>query len=597
MPTLNFIHSVANTPQTVRLFKKITTLGRDNTNDIPIPHPSVDANHAYLVFDGKHYTLSGVSKKSVVQVNGRKDKTFVLAHKDVITLGEVNLTFDLFDEAWTSDDKRVRTEIESYRKLHQLTEKLMSAATIEELLNLLIDAVIEVTGADNGFLILRRENQELDFTVARNLNRETIGNAINYVSDTIISRVIQTRRPVIVSDALNDEQFKSSASVLNLKLSSVMCVPLIARGSLLGIIYVGNNNVINLFTPDKLQLMEIFAGQASLLIQNALLLNELQVDKQSLKEQIEQMRYGSMVGASESMREVFRKIEKVAGIDVPVLIQGETGTGKELVAREIHLKSSRRNGPFVVINCGAIPRELLESEMFGHLRGSFTGAVANKIGKFKAANGGTLFLDEIGDMPLELQVKILRALEEHKIVPVGDTRLEAVDIRVIAATNIPLERAAKEGAFREDLFYRLNVITIWLPPLRDRRDDVTLIAKYFLARYAKEYERRIKGFSPRSLEAILNHEWPGNVREVENRIKKAVIMADRNLIEPEDLDLSAAELQSIKPLAEAREEFQMEYIREALRRNGGNRTKTAQVLDVDPRTIFRYLEKMTEEEV
>ena len=593
MPSLNFIHSAPNGLKSVRIFKKITTLGRDNTNDIPITDPSVDQNHAYIVFDGKHYSISGVGKKNVVQVNGKRAKNVELTHKDVITLGDVNFTFDLFDEAASADHDNLQAEIEAYRKLYGFADRLMSGANLEELLNNFIDMVIEVTGADNGFLVLRKEDQGLDYTVARNLNRETIDNAIDMVSDSIISRVIQSRRAVIVSDALNDETFRNAQSVMKLELVSVMCVPLIARGNLLGIIYLGNNNVVSLFTPDKLQVLEIFASLAALLIQNAVLINELRLDRQNLKERIKKLSYGSIIGSSETMKEVFNKIDKVATIDIPILIQGETGTGKELVAKEIHLKSGRRDGPFVAINCGAIPRELLESELFGHVKGAFTGAYATKPGKFKAANGGTLFLDEIADMPLELQVKILRALEEHKIVPVGDTRVEAVDIRVIAASNKPLAQAIQEGCFREDLFYRLNVVTLTLPPLKERGDDVALIAKYFLNRYAAEYGRKIKGFSSQALEVVGRYEWPGNVRELENRIKKAVIMAEKNVIEPADLDLPADELAPIKPLAEAREEFQVEYIREALRRNNGNRTKTAQALDVDPRTIFRYLEKMS----
>lgn len=592
MPSLNFIHELPNTPKQVRLFKKITTIGRDSTNDIAIAQSSVDDNHAYLIFDGKHYTISGVGKKNVLLVNGKKEKTVALTHKDVITLGDVNLTFDLFDELTVDKREDLQSEIESYRKLYQLTEKLMNGANIEDLLNNLIDIVIDISGADRGFLILRKEDKNLDFTVARNVKKETITNAISYVSDSIISKVITSRKPVIVSDALNDEVFSTSASVMNLKLVSVMCVPLLARGDLLGIIYIGNNNVINLFTAENLQILEVLAAQAALLIQNALLINELKIEGKELKEKIEQLKFGSMIGSSEAMRDVFNKIEKVSNVDIPVLIQGETGTGKELVAQEIHNKSNRKDGPFVVINCGAIPKDLLESELFGHVKGAFTGAISNKVGKFKAADGGTLFLDEIGDMPLELQVKILRVLEEHKVVPVGDTKTQDIDIRVIAATNKPLDEATREGSFREDLFYRLNVITIWLPPLRERGDDVGLIAKYFLNRYTNEYDRKLKGFSQRAMASISKHPWKGNVRELENRIRKAVILADTKLIEPEDLDLDPNEIAPIKPLAIAREEFQISYIQEALRRNNNNRTKAAQALDVDPRTIFRYLEKM-----
>ncbi len=595
MPSLQFIYNNPNGPQTVRLFKKITTLGSENTNDICISSQGLDDNHAYIVFDGKHYTISGVSKKNVIQINGKREKNYKLTHKDVITIGDVNLTFDLFDEMNSGAGESAQAEIAGYRKLHEFTERLLSQYRIEELLNSLIDLVIDASQADSGFLILKREDKGFEFTVARNLKKETIANAISYVSDTIIAKVVESRKSVIVSDAMNDDSFNKSVSVMNLKLSSVMCVPLIARGNFLGILYLGNNSVINLFTPEKLQLLEVFAGQASLLIQNALMVNELQLDRKELREKIDQIRFGSMIGSSEAMRDVFIKISKIAGVDVPVLIQGDTGTGKELVAREIHEKSPRKDGPFVAINCGAIPGELLESELFGHKRGAFTGAVSSRMGKFKAADGGTLFLDEVGDMPMELQVKILRALEEHRVVPVGETSSIEVDIRIVAATNQPLEQAIADGRFREDLYYRLNVIGLQLPPLRERGDDVLLIAKYFLNRYSEEYSRKIKGFSQRAVEALKTYAWPGNVRELENRIKKAVILLESNMVEPEDLEIEAAAQGGIlQPLAVAREDFQKEYIRKALKVNNGNRTKTAQMLDVDPRTIFRYLEKMNE---
>jgi len=595
MPSLQFINNNPGGPQSVKLFKKITTLGADNTNDISIPDPSLDSNHAYIVFDGKHYNISPVNRRSVILINGHKEKAYKLTHKDVITLGEVNLTFDLFDEIDNRSNDMAHSEMAGYRKLHEFTEKLLGQYRIEELLNALIDMLIEVTQADKGFLILKREDKGFDVTVARNINRETIDSAIGYVSDTIIARVVETRKSVIVADAMNDEFFNKSVSVMNLKLSSVMCAPIVARGNMLGIIYLGNNNVINLFTPEKMQLLEIFASQAALIIQNALIVNELQLDRKELQEKIEQIRFGRMIGSSDAMREVFLKISKIAGVDVPVLILGDTGTGKELVAREIHEKSMRKDGPFIAINCGAIPGDLLESELFGHKRGAFTGAIANRIGKFKAADGGTLFLDEIGDMPMELQVKILRALEEHRIVPVGETTPVDVNIRVVAATNRPLEKAIAEGRFREDLYYRLNVIGLQLPPLCERGDDVILVARYFLNRYSDEYERRIKGFSAGAIEAIRNYRWPGNVRELENRIKKAVILVENGLIEASDLELPMADNTVVKPLNLAREEFQMEYIRKVLTLNNGNRTRTAQVLDVDPRTIFRYLEKMGED--
>jgi len=247
------------------------------------------------------------------------------------------------------------------------------------------------------------------------------------------------------------------------------------------------------------------------------------------------------------------------------------------------------------VNCGAIPEGLMESELFGHARGAFTGAVATRGGRFQAASGGTLFLDEVGDMPPALQVKLLRALQDRAVVKVGDSRPEPVDIRVVAATNKVLEEEVRRGAFREDLFYRLHVVAISLPPLRERGDDVLVLARWFLQRYAKEFQSRARGFSPSATAALRKHRWPGNIRELENRLKKAAVLADGPLITAEDLDLRLEELEPVVPLAEALEAFRKRYISEVLERNGHNRTKTAKDLDVDPRTIFRHLEKLEAE--
>ena len=599
MASLISVAKHINGPRHFKLYKKITTLGSNHDNDICIQHPDVSDNHAFIINDGKHFVINTANKKSLVLVNGEKTRSHILAHEDTITLGKVPLVFDLYDKLGDREHQREFNEVEYYQKLYTFTEKISGKYDIEELLNILIDSIIDVTGAANGFLILHRSQDDYDFTVARNVNRETIANADMYVSDSIIRRVLETGKPIIVSDALSDQEFKTSASVLSLKLTSVMCVPIKEAGELLGIIYVGNNNIVNLFSHDTLLVLEIFASQAALVIKNALLVNALQQDKAKLEEQLDAMRMGSIIGSCDSIKEVFRKIEKISKVDVPVLITGETGTGKELAAKEIHRQSPRADGPFVVINCGAIPETLLESELFGHKRGAFTGAMYDKPGKFKLANGGTLFLDEIGDMPLSLQVKILRAIEERSVVAVGSNRTEDVDIRIIAATNRNLEDDIHDGKFREDLYYRLNVIHISLPPLRERESDIELIARYFLQKLTAEYKRpHIKGFSPAARKMMEHYRWPGNVRELMNRIKKAVILCEQSLIDPEDLELSEKrkEEYTIQPLAQAREEWQKGYILQALKKNQGNRTRTAQMLDVDPRTIFRYLEKIDETE-
>jgi transcriptional regulator with GAF, ATPase, and Fis domain len=573
------------------IYKKITSLGKGDEVDVLLPDPLLADTHAHIHFDGRDFNIAVVEKDAEIHVNGRRRTKHRLAQEDRIRVGSAELEFSLYDEPVTDETAaKTMAELNSYKKLFEFSQKLMAHYDLPTLLDQLLDVVIQVTTADKGFIVLMESNEPV-VKVARNLRRETISDAVSHLSDSILAKVVETRQPLIVSDALSDAQFKNALSVMNLKLTSVMCVPLLERGNLIGVIYVGNDNVRQLFDEASLELLTIFAAQASLLVRNALLVNELQLDNRSLQERIERMRFGEILGSSPAMQEVFRKVQKVASTDITVMVTGETGTGKELIAREIHNRSPRAKGPFVSINCGAIPENLLESELFGHVRGAFTGAIANKTGRFQAANKGTLFLDEIGDMPLQLQVKILRALQDRTVSRVGDTGSEPVDIRVIAATNRELEDDIKTGRFREDLYYRLNVVHLLLPPLRDRGDDIVVLARYMLSRYAPEYGNKVRGFTPSSIAAIKRHRWSGNIRELENRIKKAVVLADKALLGPDDLGINPDELPPILPLTEAREKWQREYINEVLGLNAGNRTKTARDLGVDPRTIFRHLEK------
>jgi transcriptional regulator with GAF, ATPase, and Fis domain len=573
------------------IYKKITSLGKGEEVDVVLPDPLLADTHAHIHFDGRDFNIAVVDRSSEIYVNGRRRTKHRLTQEDRIRIGSAELEFSLYDEPVTDETAaKTMAELNSYKRLFEFSQKLMASYDLPTLLDQLLDVVVQVTNADKGFIVLM-ESGEPVVKVARNLRRETISDAVSHLSDSILAKVVESRKALIVSDALSDAQFKNSLSVMNLKLTSVMCVPLLERGNLVGIIYVGNDNVRQLFDEASLEILTIFASQASLLVRNALLVNELQLDNKSLQERIERMRFGEILGSAPAMQEVFRKVQKVAGTDITVLVTGETGTGKELIAREIHNRSPRVKGPFISINCGAIPENLLESELFGHVRGAFTGAVANKAGRFQSANKGTLFLDEIGEMPLPLQVKILRALQDRVVTRVGDTGSEPVDIRVIAATNRELEGEIKAGRFREDLYYRLNVVLLHLPPLRERGDDIVVLARYMLSRYAPEYGNKVRGFTPGSIAAIKRHRWPGNIRELENRIKKAVVLADKALLGPDDLGINPDELPPILPLAEAREKWQREYINEVLGLNAGNRTKTARDLGVDPRTIFRHLEK------
>jgi len=593
MPCVKWI-APEGRPRVFSVYKKITTIGRAPSNDIPIDHDSLADFHAQVVFDGRDFNLSEVDRHGEIQVNGKKKRRSKIVHNDRITLGELELVFSVFDEGLVEqdgDDTPARiAEVAGMRKLADFSDRLNATTTVREQLELLVDTVVEVTHAQKGFVVLLQDG-DTQVTVARNLRQQDLPPSVSQLSDSILARVIETKRPLIVSDALHDTMFKTSESVMNLKLSSVMCAPLVARGQLLGVIYVGNDDVVSLFEESSLDVLSVFATQGALILQNALQADELRSDRDQLAAELDDKRFGDIIGSCPSMLEVFRKVEKVAGADVNVLVTGETGTGKELIAREIHRRSARKDGPLVVVNCGAIPENLMESELFGHVRGAFTGAVQTRPGKFQQANGGTLFLDEIGEMPVALQVKLLRALQEREVVKVGDSRPEKVDIRVVAATNRSLEEEIRSGNFREDLYYRLNVVNLHLPPLRERGEDVVVLAKYLLKKYADEIDTKVRGFTPNALVAVRKYGWPGNVRQLENRLKKAIVLCDKSLVGPEDLDLFPEALQGIVPLPQAREDFTRRYILEVLERNGGNRTKTARDLGVDPRTVFRYLER------
>jgi len=597
MPTIRFFPP-SGSPQLFALHKPITTLGRALGNDVHVPDASVLNHHAQVVFNGRDFEIEVLDKDAVLAINGKRKRRARLVNGDRLLLGEAQLAFSMFSETVQTGDRESQApgaEIAGFRRLHEFSQRLMSSQGLDELLETLLDSVLELTGAARGMVLMvdgqTGEPRRIQVRASRNVGSEVLASDAQGISDSIVLEVIQTKRPIIVSDAVSDTNFSKSASVIALQLSSVMCVPLFHRGEVMGALYVANDEIKSLFERSQLDLLTVFAGQASLLLTNAMLVTALRADKKKLEEELGGKRFGEIIGSCASMQDVFRKLQKVAATDISVLITGETGTGKELIAREIHRRSDRENGPFVTVNCGAIPENLMESEMFGHVKGAFTGAVASRGGKFQQANGGTLFLDEVGELTPQLQVKLLRALQERMVTRVGDSRPEKLDIRVLSATNRNLEEMIQDGSFREDLYYRLNVVNLWLPPLRDRADDVFIIAKTLLSKYADELGSSVKGFSPNALTAIRRYAWPGNIRQLENRLKKALVLCDKNLLTPEDLDLGEDKVEPIMPLERAKEEFQRRYVLQALERNAGNRTQTARDLGVDPRTIFRYLER------
>ena len=615
MPVLRVVTGPAGVPpgKSFRVFKKLTTVGRGADNDIVLADPQVQPSHAFLELSDQGCHIIAVGGELLV--GGKRKSKSRLVPGDSVRIGATELVFAATAASDLPSTPGVvpsgppsvpppfapRTEggeqaLIAYRKLHEFSERLFHRYDPSELLSELVDAVVDATGADSGFLVLLEDGRPR-VRVARSRRKQTVADPDDKLSDSIVDKVLRTQQPVIVSDALRDAEFQNAVSVMHLRLSSVMCVPLRERGNLLGALYVGASGTVNLFRPSDLEVLTVLSAQAALLLRNAMLVSALKQDNRRLGEELEQMRVSSVIGIGggggfgPAMQDALRTVHKVAGTDVSVLITGETGTGKELIAKEIHRLSPRSQGPLVAINCGAIPEPLLESELFGHVKGAFTGAVASKPGRFQAAHGGTIFLDELGEMPLGLQVKLLRVLQERVVTRVGDTRPEPVDVRILAATHRELPQEIRAGRFREDLYYRLNVVQIHLPPLRERGEDILILAKYFLRRFAEELKVPLRALSPATELALRKHPWPGNIRQLENHIKKALVLSERTTLEPEDLGLSEQTGPRLLPLADARDRFVRDYVRDALALFSGHRARAAQALGVDERTIYRLIER------
>ncbi|MCC6971220.1 MAG: sigma-54-dependent Fis family transcriptional regulator [Phycisphaerales bacterium] len=330
-------------------------------------------------------------------------------------------------------------------------------------------------------------------------------------------------------------------------------------------------------------------------VKRALEIGEMRRNRSILTEQLaSQSTFHDLVGESPAMAGLFALVKKLSGVSSSVLIVGESGTGKELFARAIHYNGITRDKPFIAVNCGAIPENLIESELFGHRKGSFTGAVKDRIGYFEAANGGTLFLDEISTLPIQVQSSLLRVLEERVVVPVGDTRPRPVEVRIIAASNQNLQTLCKEGKFREDLLYRLDVVRLPLPPLRQRRQDIPLLAQHFLDKYTRKMNKNVTGISNAAMRALLNHEWRGNVRELENVIERAVIFSEGRDVEASDLPFQSAatDEDTGEDLKQALMQFERQHIIYSLRRHNYDKAETAQHLGIGVSSLYRKLEEL-----
>ena len=432
-------------------------------------------------------------------------------------------------------DERGSLAIKALYNVSRLFESLLD---IDELLNNVMDAVIEILGAERGLIMLKdARTGALQTRVARKVDKETIED-VTRISKSVIKRVVDLGTPIVTTDAQSDPRFRESKSVSLYDIRSLVCVPLVIHGKVAGTIYVDSSLSATVFTKEDLYLLSAFATQASMAIEKAMLLEELQRSKAALQAENIDLReaiapslaFENIVGATKPMLEVFRRIRQVADTDVNVLIEGESGTGKELVARAVHHNSRRKDGPFVKINCAAIPESLMENELFGHEKGAYTGADRRKIGRFEVADGGSLFLDEIGDLPLPLQAKLLTAIENKEFQRVGGTKTIHVDVRILTATNMDLKRLIAEKRFREDLFYRINEVPVKLPPLRERKEDIPLLVQHFIDKYRDELNSPVTGIDKGALSVLMQYSWPGNVRELESAVKRALIDASDRIL-------------------------------------------------------------------
>jgi len=472
-----------------------------------------------------------------------------------------------------------------YESLVAISESISKVQDTSALLDTIMDIALETLSAERGFILLNNnENGNGHQPVAaRNMTKETIS-SIQNLSTSVVNQVLKENKPLLSIDAQSDDRFQGAESVVVQQIKSVLCTPLILNGKSIGVIYMDSRVSRKQFDKSSLEFLKAFSRQATVAITNTRILENLKSENKRLKKQVTVYNgFPDIIGKSDSMLHVFDLIRDVADSSASILIEGESGTGKELVARALHVNSSRGENPFIPIFCGSLSENLLESELFCHKKGSFTGATESKKGLFEEADKGTIFLDEIADISPNIQTKLLRVIQEGEVKPVGETQIKKVDVRIVSATNKNLMIEADKGNFRADLYYRLNVINIKMPPLRERRDDIPILANHFLKYYALKNKKNVNSLSKDAGEHLMEYHWPGNVRELENAIERAVILSKGSELE-EDL-FQLAKVESQLSLGKTLDEINKFAIIKTIEMHGNNRTKAAKVLGVSRRWL------------
>mgnify|MGYP001347557799 CR=1 FL=1 len=467
------------------------------------------------------------------------------------------------------------------------------------LLTQILESAMRLTAGEAASLILKNEDDgKLYFEIALGpKGREMQKFSLN-PGEGIAGWVAEHGQSLIVNDVETDSRFyKDISKSIDFPTYSILAVPMIVRERCVGLFEIINKKGKKYFTQDDLQWLEIFAVQAAIAIENAKYLERAKEEIGYLRDQISLDKgYHVLIANSPEITEKLELIDKVAKTDSSVLILGESGVGKELFAEQVHLRSNRKNGPFIRVNCAALPEGLLESELFGHVKGAFTDAVQNRRGRFELANGGTIFLDEIGDLPLKLQSKLLRVLQQRTFERLGSSDTITVDVRIVAATNRDIEAQIKNGEFRSDLYYRLNVLPIYVPPLRQRKEDIPVLADFFLKKFSRETKKQFSGFTDQAMEHMLSYSWPGNIRELENAVERAVVIARDKYIGAKDLLIgntpSEKDNYKGKSLKDALQIFKKHFIYNALDEHEWNQTETSRTLDIQRTYLSRLIREL-----
>ncbi|NNB88610.1 sigma 54-interacting transcriptional regulator [Corallococcus exiguus] len=556
------------------LEKPVVSVGSEPACDVVLSAPGVKGSHALVFRDARGWTVSAASADCDVRVRGKRVELAPLEPGESFSVGRASLTL-MVSEA----PVRVEPSSTPSRLLGVLTDfasRLLVQRPASELLEVALRGIADVTSADVGFLVSVEGDR-------RQVLAATGSVPASAVVDSLVDQVVGSGAPVLVPDIAAEAALAGAPSVLALRLTSALVLPLRAGSAPLCAVYLGRRLGSPPFSTHELEEAMALSSLAALLLAASRELTELRAQVDGLTQRIAAATFEGLIGESPSMRNLYRQVERLGPTSLHVLIQGETGTGKEEVARALHRRSGRR-GRLVAINCAALPESLIERELFGHVRGAFSGATSDRAGLVEAADGGTLFLDEIGDMPLPLQSRLLRVVQEHEVTRLGEHRPRRVDMRVVAATHQPLKELVARGAFREDLLFRLDEVRLEVPALRERGEDVLLIAHHVL----KQEGARARGFTQKAAEALRGHPFPGNVRELVSRVRRAAILASGELIGVEDLDL-AADTAPLVSLDEARDAFVLRYVREAIARSGGSKKEAARALGIGVRSVFRYL--------